>query len=121
MENNEIKTWHLLVFTALCSWMIYMIYYEPEVKYVNINSRCNEDSLRIVIVNLESLLESEYQKWDDREMKYESTIFEYQYGLDRIKETHPDAHREFHRIIGFKEKYSRDVEKENKRRMEMKF
>lgn len=118
-KNNEVKTWHLLVFTFLCALMIFMIYDKPEIVYDNLTTNCNEDSLKNVITNLNGTIESESKNWDKREEKYEEIIFEYQYGLSRLKETHPEAYREFHRTIGFKEKYSRSTEIENKQRMQM--
>jgi hypothetical protein len=61
--------------------------------------------------------ETEEDGWDKKETRYENILFEYEFGLDRIKETHPNAYKEFHRIIAFREQYSREAEKENKKRL----
>ena len=117
MENNEVKIWHILVFMFLTTLMIYFIYYKPEVTYENNNKICKEDSLREVIYNLKSELEISEDGWDKKEQRYEDVLFEYEYGLERLKETHPSAYKEFHRIIGYKEKYNHEIERENKKRL----
>ena len=78
---------------------------------------CNEDSLRSEINNLQAELDLQSDGFDKKEERYENILFEYEYGLSRLKETHPDAYREFHRIIAYKEKYSHETERENKKRL----
>jgi hypothetical protein len=117
MENNEVKIWHILVFMFLTTLMIYFIYYKPEVTYENNNKICKEDSLREVIYNLKSELEISEDGWDKKEQRYEDVLFEYEYGLERLKETHPSAYKEFHRIISFKEKYSMQDKIDNQKRL----
>lgn len=78
---------------------------------------CKEDSLREVIYQLQNDLEIEEDGWDKKENRYEDIIFEYEYGLNHLKESHSDAYREFHRIIGYRERYSQQLEKENKIRL----
>lgn len=80
-------------------------------------NECKEDSLRQVISDLQIVLENEEDGWDSKEKRYEDILFEYEFGVDRLKETHPDAYREFHRIIGYRENYSHEVERENKKRL----
>jgi hypothetical protein len=79
---------------------------------------CKEDSLREVINDLQSELDMAEDGWDKREQRYEDILFEYEYGLDHLKHNHINAYRDFHRIIGYKERYSRDVEFKNKKRLE---
>jgi hypothetical protein len=81
---------------------------------------CKDDSLKSVISNLQSELQIEEDGWDKKEIRYDEILFEYEYGLDHLKDSHPDAYREFHRIIGFKEKYSRELERDNKKRINIK-
>lgn len=81
--------------------------------------KCNEDSLRNEINNLQGLIEIQAHNFDSEEIKREQIIFEYRYGLERLKETHPEAYREFHRIIGYKEVYTRETEIENKKRLQI--
>ena len=81
--------------------------------------KCNEDQLRNEINNLQGLIEIQAHNFDSEEIKREQIIFEYRYGLERLKETHPEAYREFHRIIGYKEVYTRETEIENKKRLQI--
>jgi hypothetical protein len=87
------------------------------VTYENNNKICKEDSLREVIYNLKSELEISEDGWDKKEQRYEDVLFEYEYGLERLKETHPSAYKEFHRIISFKEKYSMQDKIDNQKRL----
>jgi hypothetical protein len=79
---------------------------------------CQEDSLRTVIANLQMDLENQEDGWDKKESRYEDILFEYSFGLDRLKETHPSAYKEFHRIIAYRERYSKEVERENIKRLQ---
>lgn len=80
-------------------------------------NECKEDSLRSVVGQLKSELQIEEDGWDNKEKRYEQILFEYEYGLDHLKNYHPDAYREFHRIIGYKENFSRETERDNKKRL----
>lgn len=82
-----------------------------------LTSICKEDSLQNVINQLQIDLENEEDGWDEKESRYENALFEYQFGLDHLKHYHPNAYKEFHRIIGYKEEYSRETERENKKRL----
>jgi hypothetical protein len=117
MENKEVKTWHILLFMGLCAFMVYMIYYKPETHYVVVDNKCKEDSLQSVINQLQIELESQENGFDKKESRYESILFEYEYGINWLKEKHPDAYREFHRIIAMKERYSIEANKENNKRL----
>jgi hypothetical protein len=50
---------------------------------------------------------------DYREHRYEDVLFEYELGLSYLKDYHPKAYKDFHRIIGMKERYSKELEREN--------
>jgi hypothetical protein len=78
---------------------------------------CKEDSLQNVINQLQINIENEEDGWDKKEQRYEDILFEYEFGLDRLKNYHPDAYKDFHRIISYKEKYSYETERENKKRL----
>lgn len=117
MENNEVKTWHVLVFTGLLVFIIFIIYQKPETTHQTEVSNCKDDSLQLVINELQNELNIEEDGWDIKESRYEDILFEYEYGMSHLKHSHPEAYREFHRIIGFKENYSRETEKENKKRI----
>lgn len=76
-----------------------------------------EDSLQNVINQLQIDLESEQDGWDDKEKRYEQVLFEYEFGIDYLKHYHNDAYKDFHRIVGYKEYFTHDLERENKKRM----
>ena len=78
---------------------------------------CKEDSLQKVINQLQIDIENEEDGWDKKEQRYENIIFEYEYGMEHLKHSNPEAYREFHRIIGYKERYNRETEQENKKRL----
>jgi hypothetical protein len=68
------------------------------------------DSLQIEIVMLED-------GFDDKEHRYEDVLSEYEIGLSYLKDYHPTAYKDFHRIIGMKERYSSQLERENSKRL----
>lgn len=78
---------------------------------------CKEDSLQNVINELVIEKEHDEDGWDDKEKRYEQVLFEYQFGLDHLKHYHPNAYKEFHRIVGFKENYSHETERENNKKL----
>lgn len=81
---------------------------------------CKEDSLQNVIDELVIEKEHDEDGWDDKEKRYEQVLFEYQFGLDHLKHHHYEAYKEFHRIIGYKENYSHEIERENNKRIKLK-
>ena len=119
MENKEeIKTWHILLVGIVMSLITYIVCVKPMNDYVkNTTNESKEDSLQQVIYQLQGQIKNDEDGWDKKEQRYEDILFEYEYGINRLKETHPEAYREFHRIIGYKEQYSRETERENKLRL----
>jgi hypothetical protein len=83
------------------------------------NNICKEDSLQNVINQLKIEHENEEDGWDNKEKRYEEVLFEYEVGLDHLKHYHPTAYKEFHRIVGYKENYSHETERENKKRFKI--
>jgi hypothetical protein len=79
---------------------------------------CKEDSLQNVINQLQIDFENEEDGWDNKEKRYEQILFEYEYGLDHLKHYHLESYKDFHRILSHKEYYSREDERENKKRLE---
>jgi hypothetical protein len=75
------------------------------------------DSLQNVIDSLQAELESQAERTDSKEKKYKEILFEYELGIDRIKNYHPRAYEDFHRILAYREDYSREAEIENKKRL----
>lgn len=118
MENKD-TTIRLMIGVILITVLVIVAINTPKDKpqIVTIEKLSKEDSLQMVINQLQAEIEAEEDGWDKKEERYEEILFDYEYGLDRLKETHPEAYREFHRIIGFKEKYSIDTERDNKQRL----
>jgi len=80
-------------------------------------TECKADSLQSVIDSLQIDIKLSEDGFDVRESRYEDVIGEYEIGLSYLKDYHPSAYKDFHRIIGMKERYSRELEKENKQRL----
>jgi hypothetical protein len=75
------------------------------------------DSLEYVIDSLNTELKFQEDGFDSRERRYEDVISEYEMGLSYLKDYHPVAYRDFHRIIGMKERYSHELVRENTKRL----
>jgi hypothetical protein len=71
------------------------------------------DSLQNVIDSLQIEIFTIEDGFDYKEHRYEDTIFQYELGLSYLKDYHPNAYKDFHRIIAHKERYSHEVEREN--------
>jgi hypothetical protein len=106
-----------ILIMALVSCMVYMVIDKPSIIYKDSTETCKEDSLQTVINQMEVDLEMFDEGWDYKEKRYEEVLFEYEYALDRLKNYHPEAYRDIHRILAHKENFSRRDEKENKKRM----
>jgi predicted nucleic acid-binding Zn-ribbon protein len=91
---------------------------KAEVSYLELLHK--QDSLQSVINDLQTELEMQEKGFSDKEQRYEDILFEYEYGVERLKETHPSAYKEFHRIIAFKERYSIEDRNDNKKRLSYK-
>ena len=68
------------------------------------------DSLQLEIFNLED-------GFDSKEHRYEDILFEYELGMGYLKDYHPKAYKDFHRIIGMRERYSEELQRENSKRL----
>lgn len=75
------------------------------------------DSLEYVVDSLDTELKFQEDGFDSRERRYEDIISEYEMGLSYLKDYHPVAYRDFHRIIGMKERYSHELVRENTKRL----
>jgi hypothetical protein len=76
-----------------------------------------QDSLKNVIDSLQTEIFYLEDGFDTKEHRYEDVIFEYELGLSYLKDYHPKAYRDFNRIIGMKERFSAELERENKKRL----
>jgi hypothetical protein len=57
------------------------------------------------------------QLFDKKEKKYIEIIARYEYGIDWVKSYHRNTYEEFHRILAFKETYSREDEVQTKKEL----
>ena len=93
----------------------------PSVALVNNGNYTNQtstiDSLQTKIDSLQMEFQSQAQKFDNKEKEYKQILFEYELGIDRIKNYHPKVYEDFHRILAYREDYSREAEIENKKRL----
>ena len=78
------------------------------------------DSLKNVIDSLQTELKFQADGFDSKENRYEDIISEFEIGLSYLKDYHPKAYNDFHRIIGMRERYSRELDRENKQRLKIK-
>ena len=76
-----------------------------------------QDSLNNVIDSLQTELFILEDGCDYKEHRYEDVLFEYEFGISYLKDYHPRAYKDFHRIIGMKERYSAELERENNKRL----
>jgi hypothetical protein len=120
MENKDTNPIAISLIVGLIIFIVIFTFLELNYRVETIDNKqhvCKEDSLREVVYNLKSELEMEEDGWDKKEQRYEDVLFEYEYGINHLKHSNPDAYREFHRIIGYKERYNRETEQENKKRL----
>ena len=90
---------------------------KAEVSYLQ--SLEKRDSLNKVIDSLQTEIFILEDGFDTKEHRYEDVISEYEIGLSYLKDYHPKAYKDFHRIIGMKERYSNELDRENKKRLKV--
>ena len=76
-----------------------------------------QDSLKNVIDSLQTEIFVLEDGCDYKEHRYENVIDEYEMGMSYLKDYHPKAYKDFHRIIGMKERYSSELKRENEKRL----
>ena len=82
-------------------------------------TECKADSLQNVIGNLQSDIKILEDGFDSREHRYEDVVSEYEMGLSYLKDYHPTAYKDFHRIVGMRERYTHELEKENNKHLKL--
>jgi hypothetical protein len=75
------------------------------------------DSLNNVVDSLQMEIFTLEDGFDYKEHRYEDVLFEYELGVSYLKDYHPKAYKDFHRIIGMREYYSHELERENSKRL----
>jgi hypothetical protein len=81
------------------------------------DEKAKVDSLKNVVDSLQSEIFFLEDGFDDKEHRYEDIIFEYELGISYLKDYHPKAYKDFHRIIGMKERYSFELNRDNSKRL----
>ena len=122
MENKDAVI-RLLMGFIIIMVLLNMALYKPhdQIAPKPISNECNVDSLQSVINDLQSDLKLQEDGFDSKEHRYEDVINEYQLGLSYLKDYHPKAYQDFHRIIGMKERYSLELERDNKKRLDTEY
>ena len=118
MENKDTS---VLIFGAIVSLFgvfVSLMYFNDKPTPVVTTNICKEDSLQNKIVELQMDLKMQSDGFDSKERRYEDVIFEYEYGINHLKNYQPQAYREFHRILSHKEYFSRQDEQDNIKKLE---
>jgi hypothetical protein len=84
------------------------------------NQTIKVDSLENVIDSLQIHVETLEKQFDKSEQHFDYVMSDYNFGLEYLKNYHTKAYMDFHRVIGMRENFTREVEKENKERWKMK-
>lgn len=118
MENKDRSILLIGAIVSLFGVLVSLMYFNDKPQPIVITTTtCKQDSLQNVINQLQIEHENDENGWDNKEKRYEEILFEYEFGLEHLKNYHTEAYKEFHRIIGYKEKYSHETERENKKRI----
>jgi regulator of replication initiation timing len=120
--NNSVKSVTFFVLGSIIWLILYVSVIKPKntpiVEETNTNQLLVENQkLKSENDSLRAELQSQAQRTDFKEKKYKEILFEYELGIDRIKNYHPNAYEDFHRILAYKEDYSIEAEIENKKRL----
>jgi hypothetical protein len=117
MENKDRSILIMGAIVSLFGVLVSLMYFNDKPNVVITTNICKEDSLQNVINQLKVDIETGEDGWSDKEKRYEDILFEYEYGLGQLKHYHLESYKDFHRIIGHKEHYTIDTERENKKRL----
>ena len=120
--NNSFKAVTFFLLGSVLWLGIYISILKPNIKPVVEETNTNQllvenQKLKSENDSLSAELQSLAQKFDNKEKQYKQILFEYELGIDRIKNYHPTAYEDFHRILAYREDYSREAEIENKKRL----
>jgi hypothetical protein len=116
MENrNNLLFITLIAVIILLSWGLTKDFNERNAPVSTSIHVCKEDSLKKTIDSLSAYITLMEDGFDFKERRYEEILFEYEFGIDHLKNYHPEAYKDFHRIIAHKERFSKQVERDNKK------
>jgi gas vesicle protein len=107
-----------LIIGSIIGAFVSLIHINDKLTPVVTTTICKADSLQNVINELQMDLKMQSDGFDSKEKRYSEILFEYEYGLDHLKNYQPQSYREFHRILAHKEIFSRQDEQDNIKRLE---
>lgn len=118
MDNKDRSILIMGAIVSLFGVVISLMYFNDKPNVVITTNICKEDSLQNVINELQMDLKMQSDGFDSKEKRYSEILFEYEYGIDHLKNYQPQAYREFHRILSHKENFNRQDEQDNIKRLE---
>jgi hypothetical protein len=118
MENRDTSVLTFGAIVSLFGVLVSLMYFNDKPTSVVTTNICKEDSLINLVNELRMDLKMQSDGFDSKERRYEDILFEYEYGVDHLKNYQPQAYREFHRILSHKENFSRKDEQDNIKRLE---
>jgi hypothetical protein len=118
MENKDRSVLIMGAIVSLFGVLVSLMYYNDKPTPVVTTTICKEDSLQNFINELQMDLKIQSDGFDAKEKRYEEIIFEYEYGVNHLKNYMPHAYREIHRILSHKEYFNRQDEQDNIKRLE---
>jgi hypothetical protein len=118
MGNKDKSVLIIGALVSLFGVFVSLMYFNDKPTSVVRTTICKEDSLQNVIIELQMELKMQSDGFDSKEKRYSEILFEYEYGIDHLKNYQPHAYREFHRILSHKEIFNRQDEQDNIKRLE---
>jgi hypothetical protein len=120
--NNSVKAAMLFLLGSMVWLVFYMTILKPNntpvIEETNTNQLLVENQkLKSENDSLIAELGQTNQLFDRKEEKYIKVIARYEYGIDWVKSYHRNVYEEFHRILAFKETYSREAEVQTKKEL----
>jgi len=120
--NNSVKAAMFFLLGSILWLVFYMNILKPNntpvVEETNTNQLLVENQkLKSENDSLNAELQHTNQLFDKKEKKYIEIIARYEYGIDWVKSYHRNTYEEFHRILAFKETYSREDEVQTKKEL----
>lgn len=120
--NNSVKAAMFFLLGSMVWLVFYMTILKPNntpvVEETNTNQLLVENQkLKSENDSLIAELGQTNQLFDKKEENYIKVIARYEYGIDWIKSYHRNTYEEFHRILAFKETYSREAEVQTKKEL----
>jgi hypothetical protein len=120
--NNSFKAVTFFVLGSIIWLILYVSVIKPKntpiVEETNTNQLLVENQkLKSENDSLIAELHQTNQLFDKKEKKYVEIISRYEFGIDWLKSYQRNAYEEFHRMLAFKETYSREDEVETKKQL----